>query len=93
MSDAAPSNTTSNASSSSNQIDPDLLSILGVAREAAAATGVPLTVPPPSFVQSGEKAEEAATVEVLDPERCPRYLARVIRGVAAGPSPIGHVVS
>jgi phenylalanyl-tRNA synthetase beta chain len=67
---------------------PDLLSILGVAREAAAATGAPLTVAPSSFVESGEKAEEVATVEVLDPERCPRYLARVIRGVAVGPSPI-----
>lgn len=67
---------------------PDLLSVLGVAREAAAATGVPLRTPTVKLDASTEKAGEAATVEVLDLERCPRYLAKVIRGVKVGPSPI-----
>jgi phenylalanyl-tRNA synthetase beta chain len=67
---------------------PDLMSVLGVAREASAATGVPLRQPDASLAEGVEKAGEAATVEVLDPERCPRYLARVIRGVTARASPI-----
>jgi phenylalanyl-tRNA synthetase beta chain len=68
---------------------PDLLSVAGVAREAAAATGTPF-VPPDTDVpeDDSEKAGALATVEIQDLERCPRYLARVIRGVRAGPSPI-----
>jgi phenylalanyl-tRNA synthetase beta chain len=67
---------------------PDLLSITGVAREVAAVTGADL-VPPDTTVQEGsERATEAATVEVKDHERCPRYLARVIRGVRHASAPV-----
>lgn len=66
----------------------DLLSVAGVAREVAAATGVPLSIPEPRVNEGDEKAEDAATVEVLDLERCPRYFSRVIRRVAVGESPI-----
>jgi len=67
---------------------PDLMSVAGVAREAAAAIGTEF-IPPVIDVEEGdEKAEGVATVEVLDPVRCPRYLARVIRGVEFGPSPV-----
>src|SRR5205823_7368420 len=31
---------------------------------------------------------DAATVEIRDLERCPRYLARVVRGLTIGPSPV-----
>src|SRR5919197_1094680 len=66
----------------------DLQSIVGVAREASAATGVPLR-PPGTAVDEGEqKSADAATVEIRDLDRCPRYLARVIRGVAVGAAPI-----
>jgi phenylalanyl-tRNA synthetase beta chain len=67
---------------------PDLMSVAGVAREVAAATAVPFTVPEPKVEEGDEKAEDAATVEVLDLERCPRYLARIIRGVGVGESPL-----
>ena len=66
---------------------PDLMSVIGVAREMAAATGVPLTAPDLALVEDHEKAEGVATIEILDPERCPRYLARIIRGVPNVPSP------
>jgi len=66
----------------------DELSVLGVAREVAAATGIPLTPPDVSVAESETPAAEAATVEVRDGERCPRYLARVIEGVSPGSSPI-----
>ena len=68
---------------------PDELSVVGIAREVAAATGIPLTLPDTSVQEAGDSAEEHATVEILDLERCPRYLGRVIVGVAVAPSPIG----
>jgi phenylalanyl-tRNA synthetase beta chain len=67
---------------------PDLLSIVGVAREAAAATGTPFTLPDTSVPEAGESAADVATVDIRDPDRCPVYLARVIRGVRVGASPL-----
>jgi phenylalanyl-tRNA synthetase beta chain len=67
---------------------PDLMSVIGVAREASAATGAPVVPPIVAFEEGEEKAHDAASVEVLDTERCPRYLARVITGAALGSSPI-----
>jgi phenylalanyl-tRNA synthetase beta chain len=67
---------------------PDFLSVIGIAREVAAATGVPLHMPDVAVEEVDEKADEVATVEILDLDRCPRYLARVVRGIAHSPSPI-----
>src|SRR5262249_27369042 len=67
---------------------PDLLSAVGAAREVAAARGVPLAPPDVSVPEAEDRADGAAWVEVVDREKCPRYLARVIRGVSLGPSPI-----
>jgi len=67
---------------------PDFLSVIGIAREVAAATGVPFVHPDISLTEDAEAAEGMATVEVLDLERCPRYLARIIRGIQHVPSPL-----
>ncbi len=68
---------------------PDFLSVYGVAREVAAATGVPLIEPDLTVRESGEASADVATVRLDAPEGCPRYLARVIRGVDAhGDSPL-----
>jgi phenylalanyl-tRNA synthetase beta chain len=67
---------------------PDTMSIVGVAREVAALTGDELHLPWAAVSGGPEKAAEAASLEVLDTERCPRYVARVIRGVRPGPSPL-----
>ena len=67
---------------------PDLLSVYGVAREAAAATGDDLAPPHTTAEETAEPADAVATVQVHEADRCPRYLARVIRGVTVGPSPI-----
>ncbi|MGZ4149678.1 MAG: phenylalanine--tRNA ligase subunit beta [Actinomycetota bacterium] len=67
---------------------PDFLSILGVAREVAAATGVPLMMPDLSLDETAEAAEDVATVRIDAPEGCSRYVARVIRGVSHRPSPL-----
>ncbi|NCJ05586.1 phenylalanine--tRNA ligase subunit beta [Synechococcales cyanobacterium C] len=64
----------------------DALSMVGVAREVAALTGAPLTLPKvPRFdeaVQSG-----GVTVTLADPEACPAYIATVLDSVQIGPSP------
>jgi phenylalanyl-tRNA synthetase beta chain len=67
---------------------PDLLSVVGVAREVAAATGAELRVPPGAPPELDEDADRAATVEVEDPDLCPRYLALVIRGLGSGVTPL-----
>jgi phenylalanyl-tRNA synthetase beta chain len=67
---------------------PDLMSVLGVAREASAATGAPLTEPDLTVAEDPESAEAVATVQILDLDGCPRYIARVIRSVAVGASPL-----
>lgn len=66
---------------------PDHLSVYGIAREVAAITGAQLRQPETAVAEADERVEEAAKVEVLDPDLCPRYIARVIRGVRIGPSP------
>ena len=68
---------------------PDCFSIYGIAREVAAAAGVELAPPPIAepAVFGGAAAAEAIAVEVADADLCPRYAARVIRGVEVGESP------
>ncbi|MDY7009140.1 MAG: phenylalanine--tRNA ligase subunit beta [Planctomycetota bacterium] len=67
---------------------PDCLGHIGVAREAAAALGLELKLPDLSAVSVGSTGVEKLTsVEVLAPDMCPRYTARIIRGVKVGPSP------
>ncbi|MEE9275192.1 MAG: phenylalanine--tRNA ligase subunit beta [bacterium] len=66
----------------------DCLSVLGVAREAAALLGRPFALPEMEVREEDEtEAGEIAPVEILDPDRCPRYVARFVRGVSIGPSP------
>ena len=66
---------------------PDCLSHLGVAREAAALTGASLKLPGVEAKSVGGRAEEFTAVEIEDADLCPRYAARVVRGVKIGPSP------
>jgi phenylalanyl-tRNA synthetase beta chain len=65
---------------------PDLLSIYGLAREVAALFDVPLA--PWPGVEPPRAGDEQVTVDVEDWEGCPRYLARLFRDVAIGPSPV-----
>lgn len=59
----------------------DCLSILGVAREVAALTGVPLAVP--AFEPVPVALQDRLAVEVQAPDLCGRFGGRVIRGVNA----------
>jgi len=66
---------------------PDCLSVVGVAREVAAMAETSLRLPRPVVVESGAPAMTAASVTIEDADACPRYAARLIRGVKIGPSP------
>ena len=78
---------------------PDLNSVIGIAREIAAVTGNALKVPSvkiqdsscgtPALETSNLKLETSSLVSICieDAELCPRYTARVIKGVKVGPSP------
>src|SRR5437588_371101 len=65
---------------------PDLLSIYGLAREVAALFDVPLA--PWPGVDPPRAGDETIVVDVEDFDGCPRYLARLFRDVAIGPSPV-----
>ncbi len=66
---------------------PDCLGHLGIAREAAVLFGQPLTIPPAQPRQGSTPVADLTSVEIQCPDLCPRYTARVIRGVKVGPSP------
>lgn len=66
---------------------PDCLGHIGVAREIAALYDVPLSIPNAEPATGGDRTAGAITVTVEAPEACPRYIARVVRGVTIGPSP------
>ena len=66
---------------------PDLNSLIGIAREIAAVTGNPLRIPEIRNAKSEIRTDSLVAVRIEAAELCPRYTARVIRGVKVGPSP------
>lgn len=66
---------------------PDALSHYGIARELAAILGHPARLPVANLLENGEHMSRLTGVEILNPELCPRYSARLIRGVRVKPSP------
>ena len=68
---------------------PDCLSIFGIAREAHAASGAPLALPP-WMDDPGTLEGDAGgvTIAVECPDLCPRFTARVFEDVTIGPSPL-----
>lgn len=65
----------------------DCLSVLGLAREVAAITGLPLTMPRFAMHEAGPDASGALPIEILQPELCPLYHGRIIEGAATRQSP------
>jgi phenylalanyl-tRNA synthetase beta chain len=64
----------------------DMLALAGAGREIAALYQRPFRSPEAKLEASGAPALNVR-VEVDEPELCPRYVARIIRGVKIGPSP------
>jgi phenylalanyl-tRNA synthetase beta chain len=67
---------------------PDWNSVIGIAREISALTGNPLKLPVIQFLNtSSEPISGVVKIRVEDATLCPRYTARLVRGVKVGPSP------
>jgi phenylalanyl-tRNA synthetase beta chain len=64
---------------------PDLTSIYGIAREVSALLGTELRPMPGS--EPARDGDEGVDVHVEDLDGCPRYIARLFRGVRVGDSP------
>ncbi len=65
----------------------DCLGMMGVAREVAAILDLEFHGSPCDLQEKGQDIHGIAQVKIQDPDLCPRYAARVIRGVKIGPSP------
>ena len=66
---------------------PDCLSLIGVAREIAAFSHQPLSLPDVSTGDDGQAITAKTSVAIDAPDLCPRYAARLIEDVNVGPSP------
>jgi len=65
----------------------DCLSHLGVARELAVSERSKVQLPTSNVRNTQGRTADAAWVDILDADLCPRYAARIVRGVKIGPSP------
>ncbi len=66
---------------------PDCLSVIGLARETAATFDRPFHVNAPVVKGVGDDINKYMSVEVKDPDLCPRYTARLVRNIKIEPSP------
>ncbi len=66
---------------------PDCLSIIGIARELAAATGQSFKAPRISAPAKPRKNAVAVSIRIEDAAACGLYIGRLIEGVKVGPSP------
>lgn len=66
---------------------PDCLSHVGIGREVAVIARTQLHLPEIKAFKTEGRAEDFTSVEIKDPDLCPRYAARLVRGVKIGPSP------
>ncbi len=66
---------------------PDTLGHLGMARELAAAMGLPLKPLSWPLTELSGMTREAVDVQVSDEDLCLRYCGLVVKGVRVGPSP------
>ncbi len=66
---------------------PDCLSLIGVAREIRAETGNDLKLPEVNIQENDTDIRKVTSVTIDSSDLCPRYAARVIRGVKIGESP------
>jgi phenylalanyl-tRNA synthetase beta chain len=66
---------------------PDCLSHIGIAREVSVIEKSRVQSPRSKVPATEGKTSAFASVAIKDPDLCPRYTARIVRGVRIGPSP------
>jgi phenylalanyl-tRNA synthetase beta chain len=66
---------------------PDSMCAIGIARDIAALANTAVRYPQTALREVTARASDEVSVAIEDPDACPRYAARVIRGVMGGQSP------
>ena len=66
---------------------PDCLSVIGLAREAAATFNKELRLPEPKIERESGDINDMLSVEVKNPDLCRRYVARMVKNIKIAPSP------
>jgi phenylalanyl-tRNA synthetase beta chain len=66
---------------------PDCLSVVGIAREVATISGQEMHIPEIDYQESGGDINKQVTIEIEDPDLCPRYCASLITDVKITESP------
>ncbi|HXD30486.1 MAG TPA: phenylalanine--tRNA ligase subunit beta [Pyrinomonadaceae bacterium] len=66
---------------------PDCLSHIGIAREVSVIESGKVTLPAAMPPKTSGRTADDSSVEILAGDLCPRYAARLVRGVKIGPSP------
>ncbi len=66
----------------------DCLSVINIAREIGTILKKPVHLPEINFSEGNESIKDLASVEVLDPDLCNRYAARLVKNVKIKPSPV-----
>ena len=67
---------------------PDCLSLIGIAREVAAAIGAEMIMPPTAVPGGDVGPEPLLKIKIADQDLCPRYAAGLIRHVVMKSSPL-----
>ena len=65
----------------------DCLSVMGVAREIAAITGAEIKMPQITIKENSDDINGITSIQIMDPDLCPRYTARIIKDITIRPSP------
>ena len=66
---------------------PDAMSVAGVARDLAAYQKIPFSIPVPKVSEKGKDVSEILKTEIVSPDLCGRFVARVIDGISIQDSP------
>ena len=67
----------------------DCMSMVNVAREVAALTGAEFRLPSMAVKETeGQSVSRLADVQIIEEDLCHRYVARVIKNISIGPSPV-----
>jgi len=67
---------------------PDLMSVIGIAREVGAITNNKLKIPEIEIKEEGEKIGKNIAVKIEAEDLCPRYAGRVIKDIKIEESPL-----
>jgi len=67
---------------------PDCLSHIGIARELKALLGGQIKYPDFNVTETGPDTSLDLTIEIDDPDGCPRYTGRLVSGIKIEPSPL-----